>query len=102
MVLFPMNFSDSSQVVAVEEQISSNLAGESVILQLRSGVYYGLNEVGAHIWDLIQQPKTIEAIRASLLAEYEVTPEVCQQDLTVIVEELVAAGLVEVRNGEAA
>lgn len=48
---------ESSVVVAVGEQISSNLGGEAVILNLKTGVYHGLNQVGTQIWNLIQQPQ---------------------------------------------
>ncbi|NJR40332.1 MAG: lasso peptide biosynthesis PqqD family chaperone [Leptolyngbyaceae cyanobacterium CSU_1_4] len=83
-------------VVATQGQISSNLAGEAVILDLASGVYYGLNEVGAKIWHLIQQPCTIQTIQQSLLQEYDVEPEICTQDLLQLLQELQAAGLINI------
>ncbi len=46
----------SSIVEATNEQVSSEVANESVILHLKSGPYYGLNEVGNSIWKLVQQP----------------------------------------------
>ncbi|MBW4516108.1 MAG: lasso peptide biosynthesis PqqD family chaperone [Timaviella obliquedivisa GSE-PSE-MK23-08B] len=83
-------------VAATQGQISSNLAGEAVILDLTSGIYYGLNEVGAKIWHLIQQPCTIQAIQHSLLQEYDVESEICTQDLLQLLQELQAAGLVNI------
>lgn len=83
-------------VTATPGQISSDVAGEAVILDLTSGVYYGLNEVGAKIWNLIQQPCTIQDIQHSLLQEYDVAPEICVQDLLQILQELQAAGLVNI------
>lgn len=85
-----------SIVVAVKEQISSDLAGEAVILNLKSGVYFGLNEVGARIWNLIQQPKSVQELRETLLAEYEVAPEACDRDLAQLLQDLKAADLIEV------
>lgn len=85
-------------VVATQGQISSDLAGEAVILDLTSGVYYGLNEVGATIWHLIQQPRTIQEVQQSLLQEYDVDPEVCTQDLLQLLQELQAAGLVNINH----
>lgn len=82
----------------VQEQISSELAGEAVLLQLSSGIYYGLNEVGSRIWELIQQPKRFSEVLDTLLEEYDVQPEICKQELTRIVMELRAAELVEVTN----
>ncbi|PLZ30345.1 PqqD family protein, partial [Fischerella thermalis WC542] len=66
-----VNISENTIVVASVEQISSDLGGEAVILNLKSGVYHGLNEVGTLIWNLIQTPKTVKDIKAAILAEYE-------------------------------
>ncbi len=88
----------NSKVVAVPEQISSELAQEAVILNLKSGVYYGLSEVGASIWNLIQQPKTVNEIRDAIVTEYEVEPERCDRDLLALLQELEAEGLIEVKN----
>jgi hypothetical protein len=43
-------------VVATKEQASTDLGGEAAILNLRNGVYYGLDPVGARIWNIIQEP----------------------------------------------
>jgi len=91
-----------ASVVARQEQVSSDLAGETVILDLKSGVYYGLNSVGASIWNLIQEPKTINEVREALLAKYEVEPEQCDRDLLALLEQLEAEGLIEVHNETAA
>ena len=83
------------------EQISSELNGAVVILNLASGVYYGLNQVGARIWELIQQPCTVEHIQSILVEEYDVTPDACQQELLRLLQELKNAGLVEVSDAAA-
>ncbi len=90
--------SESSLIVAAGNQVSSDLGGEAVILDLKSGVYHGLNEVGARIWDLIQQPKAVKNIKQMLLQEYEVEPERCDRDLMALLQELKAAGLIEVKD----
>ena len=72
------------------------------VLNLKNGVYYGLDEVGARIWNLIQEPKAVSEIRDVLLDEYEVEPERCERDLLTLLEELVAENLVEARDGTGA
>jgi coenzyme PQQ synthesis protein D (PqqD) len=84
-------------IVAVSNQVSSDLADEVVILDLKNGMYYGLDEVGARIWELIQQPRTIDEIRDALLEEYEVEPEDCTRDLVALLQDLNDAQLIEVR-----
>lgn len=91
---------ESLQIRATPGQVSSDLAGEAVILDLRSGVYYGLNEVGAKIWALVQQPQTIQSIQHALLQEYDVDPEICVQDILHLLQDLQAAGLVEMAHHE--
>ena len=58
----------------------------------------GLDEIGARIWNLIQEPASISSIRDILLEEYDVEPEQCAIDLLDLVEELVAAGLVKLQS----
>jgi hypothetical protein len=94
--------SESSTVVVTAEQISSDLGGEAVILNLKSGVYHGLNEMGARIWNMIQQPKVVKEVKQMLLEEYEVEPEVCIGDLLRLLDELRTAGLIEVKNEKVA
>ena len=91
--------STSSVVVVAKDQVSSDLGEEVVILNLKKGMYYGLDEVGARIWNLIQEPKAVDEIRDLLLDEYDVEPERCERDLLALLEELVAENLVEVRDG---
>jgi hypothetical protein len=90
---------DHSVVVATKDQVSCDLAGEAAILNIKSGVYYGLNPVGARIWDLMQQPRKVAEIQDEITNEYEVEPERCSRDLVALLEKLFAEGLIEVRDG---
>ena len=89
----------SSSVVAAKDQVSSDLGGEVAILHLEAGVYYGLDAVGARIWSLIQEPKTIGEIRDILVSEYEVGADRCESDVIALLQELADEGLIEVRDG---
>jgi coenzyme PQQ synthesis protein D (PqqD) len=90
-----------STVVAVPNQVSSSLGDEAVILELTQGVYYGLNEVGARIWELLQQPRRVGEIRDLILDEYEVAPQTATRDLLALLAELAERGLIEVHDGKA-
>ena len=59
-------------VVATRDQVFSELDNEAVILHLQSGTYYGLNQVGARIWDMLRQPRKVTEILAAILDSYEV------------------------------
>jgi hypothetical protein len=88
-----------SIVVAVREQVSCDLAEEAAVLHLKRGVYYGLNPVGARIWRLIQEPRTVAEVRDVILQEYEVEPDRCERDLIELLETMETEGLIEVRDG---
>lgn len=89
-------------IAASDEQVSSRVADEEVILNLKNGSYYGLNPVGARIWELIQEPMTVAALIEQLVEEYEVTPEQCREDITALLHEMQEEGLVEVHTGSSA
>jgi hypothetical protein len=84
-----------SIVVVSKDQVSSDLAGEIAILNLKAGAYYGLDHVGARIWNLIQEPMRVSDVRDIILREYVVEPERCERDLIELLEKLVAEGLIE-------
>lgn len=86
-------------VVASKTQVSCDMAGEAAILDMKSGEYFGLNPVGARVWNLIQEPRRIGDLVEVLVNEYEVAPERCEQDLLDLIDRLVAKGLVEAKAG---
>lgn len=85
-----------SKVVAAKDQVYSEIGGEVAILDLKVGAYYGLDAVGARIWDLVQEPRQVGEVRDALLAEYEVDAERCERDLLDLILSLEGEGLVEV------
>ena len=90
--------SDRSVVVAARDQVSCDLAGEAAILNIKSGVYYGLDPVGARIWTLVQEPRKVAEIQTAITEEYDVEPERCARELTGLLEKLLEEGLIEVRD----
>ncbi len=81
-----------------QDQASADLGSEVAILNLQDGVYYGLNAVGARIWELLEDPRTVRDVRDALLGEYDVTIERCERDLLALLEQLAEKGLVNVIN----
>jgi len=86
----------TARVVASKTPLSCVLDGETVILNLKSGVYYGIDPVGTWIWNQLREPMTVAAIRDAMLAKYEVEAGQCERDLLALLQELMAAGLVDV------
>jgi hypothetical protein len=94
--------SDQTVVVVAKDQVSCDLAGEAAILNIKSGIYYGLDPVGARIWNLMQQPRAVADIQNAITSEYDVEPERCARDLVGLLEKLLAEGLIEVKDGSSA
>lgn len=86
-------------MVVSQDQVSCDLSAEIVLLNLKSGVYFGLNTVGASIWKLIQEPKTIREIREALVDEYDVEPKRCEKDILELLQGLSTHGLIEIVDG---
>ncbi|WP_158290240.1 PqqD family protein [Ramlibacter sp. WS9] len=81
------------KVTIPPEVMARQVGDETVILDLASGNYFGLDPVGARIWQLITEGRTPAAVRDSLLAEYEVSPDDLERDLDRLLNELLSQGL---------
>jgi hypothetical protein len=89
-------FASGSIVVAADDQISCKLEGQAAILNLSSGIYYGLNEVGSTVWELIASPRCVAEIRDALLQCYDVEAPQCDRDLKALLCDLASHGLIKV------
>ena len=84
-----------NQTIALSpDVISQEVSGETVLLDLESENYFGLDEVGTRIWQLIKETNDLSSIFNTLMEEYEVTEERLQQDLTVLLTEIEDLGLI--------
>ena len=83
-------------VVASKEQASADLGDEAAILNLKDGVYYGLDPVGARIWKLIQTQRTVREVLDSLLEEYDVEADRCEEDLIAVLLQLAKNDIIEI------
>lgn len=92
-----MAISFSMRVVVPPETLINVIGGESVILNIKSERYFGLDDVGTGMWQALTTTETIQAAYDALLDEYDVDAELLQRDLTGLVEKLVAAELIEIQ-----
>jgi len=75
--------------------ISQEVSGETVLLDLESENYFGLDEIGTRIWQLIKETNDLEAIFHTLLAEYDVSESRLRGDLDALLSEIAGLGLVK-------
>lgn len=95
------NFSDFAALALfcfqpTRGNIYADLSGELAILDAKSGIYYGLDSVGARIWSLLGEAKNVSEIRDVLLDEYDVDGRQLESDIAHLFEELFTKGLVEI------
>jgi hypothetical protein len=88
--------SERSTIVVTKDQVSADLSGEAAILHLETSTYFGLNTVGASIWKLVREPKTVSQIRDAIIQEYDVEPDRCEHDILELLQELSKHGLIEI------
>lgn len=84
-----------ARVVAARDQVSANVSGESVILGMQTGVYYGLDAVGTRIWELIQQPAILSDVADQIEREFNVSRSAAATDLLAFAKDLSSHGLIE-------
>lgn len=93
----PISFSD--RVSIPDDVLISNLQEESVILNLQSERYFGLDSIGTRILTVLTSSESIEAAYEKLADEYEVDENVLRADLLALVEDLSEKGLISIDHG---
>lgn len=77
-----------------QETISGQIDDEIVMVDIEKGSYFSLNPVATRIWELLEQPLTLDSLCDQLLTEYDVLPEQCRTDVTDHLAEMETLGLV--------
>ena len=90
----PISFAE--RLILPEDVLISSVEGESVLLNLNSERYFGLDEVGTRMISVLTSSNSIETAYESLLEEYEVENETLRRDLADLVDRLIDQGLLEV------
>ena len=92
----PVSFED--RVKLPDDVLISSLQEESVILNLDTERYFGLDDVGTRMLSVLTTSASIEEAYNLLREEYEVDDDVLKQDLLALVDQLVQQGLIEISN----
>lgn len=92
-----MSIALDSTVAASEDAVFRELDGEAVLLNLETGMYYGLDAVGTRAWQLAAADGRLRAVRDGLVGEFDADPPTIERDLLTLAEALVAKGLWAIR-----
>ena len=89
-----MNLADKPTIPA--QVMARQVGDETVILDLAGGTYYGLDPVGARIWQLMGEGKTLGEICDAMLDEYDVTREALERDVVDLADKLLEQKLISI------
>jgi hypothetical protein len=89
-----MELSLRHSITIAPDIVFREVDGEAVILNLDSGLYFGLDQVGTRIWQLIQQHGSLQKVFETMCEEFDVGSDTLERDLLGLMDELCAKGLV--------
>ena len=88
--------SPASRVKVSEDVLFQELQGDAVLLDLKTGVYFGLDKVGTRIWHLLGEQPTVSGVISTMTQEYDVAEDRCSQDVVDLVGRLQEQGLLTI------
>ena len=91
-----MNLVLTDSITIPDDVLFRELDEEAVLLNLRTGVYFGLNSVGTRMWQLLADRLSLARVLETMANEYDVDRGVLQEDLMELVRQLCAKGLGEI------
>jgi len=95
-----MSNSELWQVIKAPDVLLQDLHGEAVLLNLRNGQYYGLDENSYHMYKTLTSSSSVQAAYEALSQEYEIEPGQLRSDLDQFLEHLLANGLLIYANDQ--
>ncbi len=83
-----MKFSKTTDV------LTSKIDDEIIILSIEADAYFGLNDVGSRVWELLDEPATLDELVQRFMAEYDVDAETCRNDVEAFLDDMLSRKLV--------
>lgn len=87
---------DDTIVVRAPGLVAAEMDGETVMLNIENGSYYGLDGIGSRIWCLLEKPCASRLVVTALLEEYDVEETTCRTDVLAFLNHLFSQGLVQI------
>jgi hypothetical protein len=89
----------SALLPRADEVVAKVLDGEAIMVNVASGIYYNMANVGADVWELLAAGHSLAAIVGALTQRYEVTSERAESDVLALASTLLEEKLVRLRDG---
>lgn len=90
------NISLPNKVSISNDVLFQEISGECVLLNMASEQYFGLDDVGTHIWQLLIEHGDISKVLTQLKTDYDADEQTLQNDLSKLIEDLLLEGLVKI------
>jgi len=87
---------ENFSVVQATDVVAAEMDGETVMMRIKSGMYYGLDNVGSRIWELIETPRQVSQVIDRLMEEYDVERAKCQANTLDLLNQLYEEGLIKI------
>jgi hypothetical protein len=91
-----------SKVKQADDLVSCDLDGETALMSISKGNYYGMEPIGSRVWALMETTRSVSEICTMLLAEFEVEQEQCEREVLAFLNELAQENLIKVLDESAA
>ena len=91
------SISPETVVVRRGETLAAPVDDDLVMLDTRRSRYFGLDRIGRRVWDLLEEPRSVDALCGELEDEFDVDAETCRTDVLAFLEQLSEAELSEIR-----
>lgn len=83
-------------VVAKEAHVATTVGEKTVLLNNDTNLYQGLHGVGPRIWEVIQEPTTVDELVEMISTEYDVEVKQCERDVREFLQEMGEKSLIEI------
>ena len=84
------------RIVRTGDWLTARIGDELVMMSATAGIYLGLTEVGARVWELLETESELDRICEALEREFDVAADVCHAEVEAFVEEMAGRGVVAI------
>lgn len=91
-------FQNQVRIKLNQELLSSSIDGETVMMSIENGKYYGLNTVASRIWEIIKTQPLYSELIDTLTSEYQIDKPQCEKDTNLFLSKLIENKLISIEN----
>ena len=91
-----MDLALTDSIAIPDDVLFRQLDDEAVLLNLKTGIYFGLNPVATRMWQLIAEHASLDRVLETMVHEYDIDRGVLEGDLLELGRQLCASGLGQV------